>query len=249
MFRYRALIAVVMAVLASAAPGLAQWSLDAESGVAWSGYNDVRIPGDGGTLFSLSRELRAESRAFVRLRLSWQLHPRHTLSVLYAPLGFRSAGALDRDIVFAGGTFLAGRPLRGTYVFNSYRLTYRYSLVRKPRLEAGLGLTVKVRDALIRLEDGLAGGSAEKTDLGIVPLINFRVLWRLGGSWGLLFDGDALAAPQGRAEDVSLSLWADLSKALRLRVGYRLLEGGAENDEVYTFALVNYAFAGLTLTF
>ncbi|MCK7482499.1 MAG: hypothetical protein M0C28_39280 [Candidatus Moduliflexus flocculans] len=62
-------------------------------------------------------------------------------------------------------------------------------------------------------------------------------------------DGDALAAPQGRAEDVSLSVWADLSQKLRLRVGYRLLEGGAENDEVYTFALVNYAFAGLTLTF
>ncbi len=247
MFRYRALIALAMAVLASAAPALAQWSFDAESGVAWSGYNDVRIPGDGGTLFSLSRELRAESRAFVRLRLSWQFHPRHTLSVLFAPLELRSAGALDRAVVFAGEVFPAGEPLRGTYVFNSYRLTYRYSLVRKPRFEAGLGLTVKVREALIRLED--AERRAEKTDLGVVPLINFRVFWRLGRSWGLLFDGDALAAPQGRAEDVSLSLWTDLSKALRLRVGYRLLEGGAENDEVYTFALVNYAFAGLTLNF
>jgi hypothetical protein len=65
----------------------------------------------------------------------------------------------------------------------------------------------------------------------------------------LLLDGDALAAPQGRAEDVALAIWADLSKSLRLRAGYRLLEGGADNDKVYTFALVNYAFAGLTLTF
>ncbi len=82
-----------------------------------------------------------------------------------------------------------------------------------------------------------------------MPLVNFRLLWRLGAGWGLLFDGDALAAPQGRAEDVALSVWADLSKSLRLRAGYRLLEGGADNDEVYTFALVNYAFAGLTLSF
>jgi len=143
--------------------------------------------------------------------------------------------------------FPAGQALRATYVFNSYRLTYRYALARRPRFEAGVGLTVKVRDAMIRLED--AERLAEKTDLGIVPLINFRVLWRLGKDWGVLFEGDALAAPQGRAEDVSLSLWADLAKAVRLRAGYRLLEGGADNDEVYTFALVNYAFAGLTLTF
>jgi len=117
--------------------------------------------------------------------------------------------------------------------------------VRKPRFELGLGLTVKVRDALIALEDAERRG--EKTDLGVVPLINFRLLGQLGEKWGILFEGDALAAPQGPAEDVSL--WTDLSKSLRLRAGYRLLEGGADNDEVYTFALVNYAFAGLTLTF
>ncbi len=246
MFRKRVIIAVAV-MLAAAAPAAAQWAFDVEGGLSWSGYNDVRIPGDGGTRFSLSRELHAANRAYGRLRLSWAFHPRHTLSVLYAPLRFPSAGTLDRDIAFAGEIFPAGEALQGTYVFNSYRLSWRYALVRKPRFEAGLGLTVKVRDAVIRLEDGTR--RAEKTDLGVVPLINFRVLWRLGRSWGLLFDGDALAAPQGRAEDVSLSLWTDLSKALRLRAGYRLLEGGAENDEVYTFALVNYAFAGLTLAF
>lgn len=243
----RASVLIFQSILVLALPAAAQWSFDAEGGITWSGYNDVRIPGDAGTLFSLSRDLDAASRAYGRLRLNWQFHPRHTLSVLYAPLRFASTGAIDRDVVFVDRVFPAGQAVRGTYVFNSYRLTWRYSLVRKPRFEWGLGLTVKVRDALIRLED--ADTRAEKTDLGVVPLINFRLLWRLGGSWGLLLDGDALAAPQGRAEDLSLSVWADLSKKLRLRVGYRLLEGGAENDEVYTFALVNYAFAGLTLTF
>ncbi len=242
-----AAVPIILSILALAAPAAAQWSFDAEGGAAWSGYNDVRIPGDAGTLFSLSRELDAASRAFGRLRLSWQFHPRHTLSVLYAPLRFASTGAIDRDVVFVDRVFPAGQALQGTYVFNSYRLTWRYGLVRRPRFEFGLGLTIKVRDAIIRLES--AGQSAEKTDLGVVPLVNFRLLWRLGADWGLLFDGDALAAPQGRAEDVALSFWADLSKSLRLRAGYRLLEGGADNDKVYTFALVNYAFAGLTLSF
>lgn len=242
----RAVIALA-AVLWTAAPAAAQWAFDVEGGAARSGYNDVRIPGDGGTLFSLSRDLQAASRAYGRVRLSWSFHPRHTLSVLYAPFRFPSSGAFDRDIVFAGEVFAAGEPVRSAYVFNSYRLTWRYALVRRPRFEAGLGLTVKVRDAIIRLEDGEQ--RAEKTDLGVVPLINFRVLGRLGEKWGLLFEGDALAAPQGRAEDVALSVWTDLSKTLRIRAGYRLLEGGADNDEVYTFALVNYAFAGLTFAF
>lgn len=247
MKRALSVIGAIIVCCAAAAPASAQWAFDVEGGLSWSGYNDVRIPGDTGTLLSLWRDLRPETRAYGRLRLSWQFHPRHALSVLYAPLRFPSVGTLDRDVFFVDTVFPAGEEIRGTYVFNSYRLTWRYGLVRKPRFEFGLGLTVKVRDALIRLEN--AGWGAEKTDLGVVPLINFRLLGRLGEKWGVLFEGDALAAPQGRAEDVSLSLWTDLSKSLRLRAGYRLLEGGADNDEVYTFALVNYAFAGLTLAF
>jgi hypothetical protein len=34
-----------------------------------------------------------------------------------------------------------------------------------------------------------------------------------------------------------------------VRVGYRLLEGGADVDEVYTFALLHYAVGGLALRF
>jgi hypothetical protein len=233
--------------LALAAPAAAQWTLDVEGGMAWSGYNNVRIPGDTGTLFSLSRDLDSDGSAFVRLRLSWQFHPRHALSVLYAPLKLTATGTLDRDVFFVDQVFPAGEPLRGTYVFNSYRLTYRYTIVRRPRFEAGIGLTIKVRDALIGIED--PERAAEKKDLGFVPLINFRVLGRIGKSWGILFEGDALAAPQGRAEDVSLAAWVDLTKSLRLKAGYRIVEGGASNDEVYTFALFHYAVAGAVLSF
>jgi hypothetical protein len=241
------LVLTTLLTVALAAPAAAQWTLDVEGGMAWSGYNNVRIPGDAGTLFSLSRDLDSDGSAFVRLRFGWQFHPRHSLSVLYAPLKFASAGALDRDVFFVDRLFPAGEALRGTYVFNSYRLTYRYTLVRRPRFEAGIGLTVKVRDALIRLEN--QAGAAEKKDLGFVPLINFRVLGRIGKDWGVLFEGDALAAPQGRAEDVSLAAWVDLTKSLRLKAGYRILEGGASNDKVYTFALIQYAVFGAVLTF
>ena len=58
-----------------------------------------------------------------------------------------------------------------------------------------------------------------------------------------------LAAPQGRAEDVSLKAVVRLTDAVDLDLGYRLLEGGADNDEVYTFAFFHYAVVGLRIRF
>ena len=66
---------------------------------------------------------------------------------------------------------------------------------------------------------------------------------------GVLFEGDALAAPQGRAEDVLLAGIYKFSDHIMVRLGYRILEGGADNDEVYNFALFHYASAGFTLSF
>ncbi|MFM9952340.1 MAG: hypothetical protein ACKV1O_30700 [Saprospiraceae bacterium] len=143
--------------------------------------------------------------------------------------------------------FPANTELTGTYKFNSYRLTYRYDIVQKRRFEFGLGLTAKIRDAKIALSS--AGLVSEKTNLGFVPIINFRLLWNIDNKFGILLDGDALAAPQGRAEDVMIAATYKLSDNLSVRAGYRILEGGADNDEVYNFALFHYASVGLSYTF
>ena len=66
---------------------------------------------------------------------------------------------------------------------------------------------------------------------------------------GLLLEGDAVAAHQGRTEDNSIAGLYRFSDKLRMRVGYRVLEGGADNDEVYNFALFHYVLAGLSYTF
>jgi hypothetical protein len=38
-------------------------------------------------------------------------------------------------------------------------------------------------------------------------------------------------------------------KQWSITAGYRFLEGGADNDEVYTFALVHYLAAGVVVRF
>jgi len=147
------------------------------------------------------------------------------------------------DIFFEGVTFPANTDLTGTYKFNSYRFTYRYEIVLKPKFEFGLGFTAKIRDAKIALAS--AALESEKTNVGFVPIINFRMLWKPYEKFGILLEGDALAAPQGRAEDVLIAATYRVSDRFGLKAGYRILEGGADNDEVYNFALFNYASVGI----
>ena len=71
----------------------------------------------------------------------------------------------------------------------------------------------------------------------------------MDNKFGIIFEGDALAAPQGRAEDVLIAATYPLSDRFKILAGYRILEGGADNDEVYTFSLFHYAAFGLSYTF
>ena len=239
---------IILSIVILLAPELqAQFDLDVETGIVFSGYNDVRIPGNGGTLFSLSEELEADPGIFFRIRVFHDFNERHHLGALYAPLSINSTGQLDRDLIFDGETFPANTSLQATYKFNSYRLVYRYDFLRKDKIEIGVGLTAKIRDAKIAVKgDGL---ESEKSNVGFVPLIHFRLLWKFTKNFSFLLDGDALAAPQGRAEDVIAALIYKASDKIDLKAGYRFVEGGADNDEVYNFALINYAAIGAVFHF
>jgi len=240
-------LAIMLFLSLSAGPLSAQWFFDLENGLAVPGYNDVRIPGNTGTLFSLCDDLKTDSAYFFRVRLGYRWRSRHTISVFAAPLRLHAAGEVGKEIVFFEETFPANVPLTGVYKFNSYRLTYRYDLLRSGKWQAGLGFTAKIRDAAIKIEGG--GKSSNKTNIGPVPLLNFRVAWQFHKNWGLLLEGDVAAAPQGRAEDVLLALQYRCNERLTLKAGYRILEGGSDVEEVYTFALIHFLSIGFAYYF
>ncbi len=223
------------------------WFLDMETGGAFLGYCDVAIPGDTGTRFSLTDDLKSSGSVFFRLRAGLNLGRRHTLWVLYAPLSLDGSGTLPYPLDYNGVIFPAGVPLTSNYRFNSYRLSYQYRIKDGDKLKLGIGFTAKIRDAGIRIEGGSL--KSEKTNVGFVPILNFLLDWRFSPAWSLLLEGDALAAPQGRAEDVFLGLVYRTGAHWGLRAGYRILEGGADNDEVYNFALVNYVSVGAAYHF
>ena len=222
---------------------MAQLSLDVETGAAISGYNEVRIPGAGGTFIDLSESLESSATFFYRLRLSYTINDAHTLSLLYAPLALPYDGVFGKELQFLNTTFGANQLLDVRYQFNSYRFTYRYDFPRTKRFRFGIGATAKIRDAVIEVN------GEKKTNVGFVPLINFRAEWIAKEKLSFVLKGDALATPQGRAEDVLLAAEFYPNRLVSLKMGYRILEGGADNDEVYNFSLVHYAVIGGTVTF
>ncbi|MEF3694768.1 MAG: hypothetical protein V3576_05410 [Candidatus Cloacimonadota bacterium] len=225
-----------------------QFSLDLETGLNFSGYNDLKIPNDAvSSDLSLSEELDSPIVWASRANLHYLIHPRHELSLLYAPLTINAKGTVNRDILYQGEVFDAGEEIKAKYRFDSYRLQYLYRFPNQNGIVRGLGLSLKLRDAAITLEN--TDTKATKPNTGFVPLIGFEFGYLIREDLDLLLKGEALASPYGRAEDVILSLNYKINEDYSLFGGYRILEGGADNDEVYTFSLFHYAMIGARIKF
>jgi hypothetical protein len=214
--------------------------IELEGAPTWQSYNDVEIPNDGSaTRFSLYDLVGAGPWLAGRIYVTWNLTERHGLRLLAAPFSLTEEGVPASALRFAGAEYDAGVPARATYEFDSYRATYRYRSHQAERTTAWVGFTGKLRDARIALEQGTT--ESEKTDLGFVPLLHLAADWRFTPGWALELDADALAGGPGRAEDVTLRLGWEASPQWSLHIGYRMVEGGADVDEVYTFAWLHYA--------
>jgi hypothetical protein len=242
------LVAGLLCLAAIPANSAPQFDLDLESGAVWNSKADVRIPNTGGTFFSLSKDLGADDpRGFFRGRFTWHLGDRHDISVLYAPLQMDFQGQFNRPVRFAGTDFAAGAATSGAFRFDSYRLTYRYNVIQSERLVLGFGVTAKIRDAEVSLSQ--AGNSASDSNTGFVPLLNYRLLWRFSKPFSVLSEGDALGASQGHAIDASAAIQWHATENLAVRLGYRILDGGADSDTVYTFSRFHYSLLGVNYRF
>jgi len=241
------LVAAVGLTLFSGAARAGGYYLEVETGAAFNGYNDVRIPPDTGTEFSFTDDFETDPTAFIRLRIGLLDSEKHELSIFAAPLRFSARGTPAQDLVFDDEVFSGGTRLEGEYRFDSYRITYLYGVYRSEGFSLDIGFTGKIRDAEISLSGG--GKEAAYDNTGFVPLFAFGLSRSLGRNVRLLAEGDALASPggQGRAEDIFLGMAYARGESLELRAGYRFLEGGADVDEVYSFALIHYLSLGIRL--
>ncbi len=222
---------------------VSRFSVEVEGGPAWQSYNDVEIPNDGSaTRFSLSDLAGNGPWPAGRVYLTWRRNERQGMRLLVAPFSLTETGQIASQTRFAGATYEAGAA-RATYTFNSYRLTYRFRVHESDRSIVWLGLTAKVRDATIKLEQGAT--TSRKDDLGFVPLLHLSGDRRLADAWRLRWDADAIAGGPGRAEDVTVKLGRDFGPRWTVLGGYRMVEGGADVSSVYTFTWLHYAVLSL----
>lgn len=81
-------------------------------------------------------------------------------------------------------------------------------------------------------------------------MLSGQLAWWPAPRTGLVLDMDALAAPQGRAGDILAAALYAPSRHLQLYYGgYRLLEGGADVDQLYNFVLLHSLCFGANWTF
>jgi hypothetical protein len=229
-------------------PLKAQFRLDLEGGLVFgTNYNDIRIPGNSGTLIDVSDQLSVKPQVFYRLRAGYTIANRHTISALYAPLTVSYDGSFDQDVNFNNAIYRKSEDVTVNYKFNSYRLTYRYDFIANERWKVGAGLTGKIRDADVRYRN--ASNDQHFSNVGFVPLVNFYVGYKPGEHWTAILEGDALASKFGRAEDIFAGISYHINPNIGIKLGYRVVEGGADNDQIYNFTWINYASAGLLISF
>jgi hypothetical protein len=226
------------------APGRAAITLEGLN--VWQQRNDVRIPPDTGTEFSLVDLAGSVSSPAVRATLTLDLADAQQIRLVYAPLQLTGSGTPSMPVAFAGTTF-AMAPTDAVYKFNNYRATWSYRVHEGPTWTWRVGLTGFVRDARIALTQ--ADRTAEDTDVGFVPLGHVSADARVSPRWSARFEVDASAAPQGRAIDFSGRLEYHPAPRWTVFGGYRTIEGGADVDSVYAFAWLNAVVGGIAVRF
>lgn len=213
------------------------FNLTLESGALWQIRNDVRIPGNTGTLVSFD-EYSSNPFIHYRIETSFKTGARHGLRLIYAPLNISVNGEEKRQVNFNNQAFNANQPLSVDYTFNSYRVGYFYQLFGNDKSYFNIGITGKIRDAEITFSQN--GTKASYDNLGFVPLFYYALRISLQEGLFLYSDADFAVASQGRAIDATLKLKKNISSNSLVGFGLRVLEGGADNDKVYTFSQINY---------
>jgi len=233
---------LLLSAIPSAAVDRNHWkrfSFELEVGPVWQSKNDVRIPGDTGTEFSFKDLTGSGPYASGRFTFDWNIRQRHGLRFIAAPLRIDGTGTFDQPVSFAGQNFAPATATKGKYKFDTYRLGYRYLFLNKKAWKLRVGGTLLLRDAKIELEQ--AGVKASDSNVGVAPLLNFSADWAFARRWKAIFDFEGLAGGPGRALDLALKVRYDLTDRWNVGGGFRTLEGGADNDDVYTFSWFNYA--------
>lgn len=238
---------VLLAQPTASAP--ARPSIEVELAAAQLKKNELQSPNNAtATRFDLARTIgTSQTHGAARLTLRVPTASGAEWLAVYAPLSFKGAASLGQAVNFQGRAFAAAPSTNASYRFDTYRLTWRTPVFQDADTTVRLGVTGLIRDASITLSQ--PGASASQSNTGFVPLLHASLERRLGEQWTLIADVDALGSRQGRAIDLSLRAQYAVDRDWAVSAGYRILDGGANNNTLYNFARVQSFTLGLRRSF
>lgn len=218
-----------------------------EGGAVWQYRNDLQIPPNTqGTRLALD-QIDDGPFGYYRAEVFWRYSKNHGARLVYAPFKVTLNNRPSQSIDFNGQSFSSGLDTEYTFQFNSYRLTYFYALWGHGEDQLNIGFTAKIRDADTIISQG--GVSRNYDNVGFVPLIYLEYQKSLESNWLFHTSLDGLAGGPGRAFDWAIKFRKKISDLATLGIGTRFLDGGADNDEVFTFALFQYYTAEVIFHF
>lgn len=229
------------------------YQIELETGGLWQSRNLAQSPNaannmtPAGTRFSFKSLQGSGPNPYFRISAAYTWDDKHRVHALYAPLKITGTGTLEEPVLFQGSLFAPGEQTRALYRFDSYRIGYRYRVYASDSWRVWLGATVKLRDANIALAQGSL--KANRANTGPVPLLSIYARKTISSRWSAILDAEGLAAPQGRALDAAVKLRYQLESGAGVSAGYRMLEGGADNKKVYTFAWLHYGLISFDYRF
>jgi hypothetical protein len=233
---------------------LANQRYEFETGLVYAGYNDVRIPGSSGTLFSLTDDLKDEQSYHFRFRLIQPIAQKHRLIFTYAPMKLKSRGKLDNspipgDLYFGDlmvpADLLSSMEFEGIYRLDSYRQTYLYDVMKLSNSQISLGLSAEIRDEAITLKSGDYSG--KRSDNNLIILGTFSVSGQITQKINFLVEGDILFDSKNRAEDVYFGTYWKILKDSKFKIGYRIIERSTDKDDIYNRAMFHFLTVGVDL--
>jgi len=225
-----------------------------ETGIITTGYNDIQIPGNSGSLFSLSDDLKADMSYNFRFKLVQPIAEKHRLIFMYAPLKIKSSGKIQKiyqEEFFEFGEMsiptnqVPDLDFNGEYRLDTYRQSYMYDIIKLSKTQISAGASVEIRDEAIKLTGGDYYG--KRSDSAVVPSVNLKIVNALNDKISLLAEADVLIDSKNRAEDIYLGMSYKILKDSKLNVGYRILERKTDKAEIFNSAVFHYLTIGVDL--
>lgn len=195
---------------------------------------------------------------YTRWSAELDLGRRHTFVFLIQPLSTEGTRTPPTDERYEDVTFRAGVPVRTTFSFPFYRLSYLYEVAQGERGYLAFGGTAQIRNADYRYEQLDGTRFSRGSSVGFVPAIKARGELAVTRDAFVGFEMDGIYAPisvlngsdnetVGAILDASIRAGVRVHERADVFLNLRYLGGGATNEDPnnYSKNWLHFLFVGL----